>query len=586
MRQQLVKLREKMQEYGISAYIIPTTDFHGSEYVNDYFKCREYVSGFTGSAGTLLVTAEDAWLWTDGRYFIQAAAQLEGSGIRLMKMGEPGVSTIEEQLEAVLKEDDILAFDGRVIDNAFGQAMEKKYNIRYDLDLAGEIWTDRPEITPSQIYPLPYETTGETYTSKLSRVRKFMASSGADYHLITSLEDIAWLFNLRGSDVTYTPVFFAFALISQDFAFLYLMNEDFDCSILDGVDVHPYFNVFSDLERLPRGCIMIDERLVSYSLVKAIPQKLEIINTPNPCELMKALKNDKEIACTRNAHIKDGVAMVEFIHWLKTTMKFMSVLGNTGVASGMTEIAASDYLEICRRKQEGCNDLSFDTISGYGSNGAIVHYSATPETDKELAPEGFLLVDSGGQYSDGTTDITRTIALGPLTDKMKEDYTTVLRGHIDLAMAEFTPATRGAELDAIARKPLLERGMNYNHGTGHGVGHLLGVHEGPQTISPRGTDCTLSPGMITSNEPGFYLEGEYGIRLENEVLCVALPSGMYGFETLTFCPFDREAIVVDMLTEKELAWLNDYHAQVYKKLAPLLSEPVRQWLEAETGALR
>lgn len=582
MRQEIIQLREKMKEQGVDFYLVPTTDFHGSEYVHEYFKCREFLSGFTGSAGTLLVGINGAWLWTDGRYFLQAGMQLENSGIQLMKMGEPEVPTIEEHLEAVMEPGSVLGFDGRVVDSTMGQMYEEKYEIKWDLDLAGEIWNDRPQIIPSEIYALPPEVTGETAAQKLKRVRSYMHDNEVEYHLITNLEDIAWLFNLRGSDVLHTPVFYAYALISQDFAFLYLMNEDFKGGDLHDVDVRPYAQVFDDLKRLPRGSILLNEDIVSYALIRSIPSNIKTVNGINPCEIMKALKNDKEIQSTRNAHLKDGVAMVDFIHWLKSTMKFTSLLGvpglGAGIDTGMTEIAASDYLEICRRRQEGFIDLSFDTICGYGPDGAIVHYSATSESDRELKAEGFLLVDSGAHYRDGTTDITRTLALGVLTEKMKEDYTAVLKAHIAVALAEFAPGIKGVKIDEIARRPLAERGMDYNHGTGHGVGHLLSVHEGPQSISRRGERYGFFEGMITSNEPGYYLEGEYGIRLENEVLCVRKPNGMLGFETITFCPFEREAIVKEMLTDAELTWLNDYHAQVYDKLSPLLDENLRKWL--------
>ena len=582
MRQEILKLREKMKEQGVDFYIVPTTDYHGSEYVHEFFHCREFLSGFTGSAGDLLVGMDDAWLWTDGRYFIQAAMQLEGSGIKLMKYGEPGVPTLDEHLKEVVGQDKVVGFDGRVINCAVGRDLEANFNIRWNLDLVNGVWENRPQITPSEIYSLQMEVTGESSEQKLRRIRNYMKDNEVDYHLITSLEDIAWLFNLRGSDVKHTPVFYAYALISMDFTFLYLMNENFTGDIPEEVMIRPYSQVFEDLSKLPRGTIMVNEDLASYAIVKSVSSNVEVFNAINPSEIMKALKNDKEVESTRIAHLKDGAAMVEFIHWLKTTMKFTSMLGipgmGVGIDTGMTEIAASDYLEVCRRRQEGFMDLSFDTISGYGPNGAIVHYCATPETDRELKAEGFLLVDSGAHYKEGTTDITRTIALGVLTDRMKEDYTTVLKAHIAVARAEFAPGTMGAEIDKLARKPLLERKMNYNHGTGHGVGHLLSVHEGPQSISPRGSKYGFYEGMITSNEPGYYLEGEYGIRLENEVLCIRKPDGMLGFESITFCPFEREAILKEMLTEDELAWINDYHWQVYDKLSPMLDENLRRWL--------
>ncbi|MBR3756010.1 MAG: aminopeptidase P family protein [Firmicutes bacterium] len=568
MRKQLTNLRQIMTARNIDACLIPTTDFHNSEYVNDYFKSREFISGFTGSAGTLVITPKEAKLWTDGRYFLQAAAELNGTGIDLMKMGQPEVPTIQEYLESVLDDTSTLAFDGRVVDNATGSQYAEKFNVIYDVDLPGEIWPDRPEIVPSKIYPLSDEITGESAESKLKRIRRFMAEKHTDYHLISQLEDIAWLYNLRGNDIKHTPVFFAFALITAEEDRLYVLDDSFKGGL-------PYLQIFEDLSKLPAGTMLLNKEAASYALCKAIPEAVQIIDHENPCTLMKALKNQTEISATKNAHLKDGAAMVEFLYWLK----------NHPDKSHLTEIAAADYLASCRAKQEGFQDLSFATISGYGENGAIVHYDPTPETDKKLHPEGFLLVDSGGQYTDGTTDITRTIALGPLSEEMKQHYTAVLKGHIALARAKFATGTTGAQLDPLARKPLQDLGLNYNHGTGHGVGHLLSVHEGPQTISPRGTKFAIQPGMITSNEPGVYMEGSHGIRLENEILCVENTDGQLEFETITFCPFDCDAILADQLTEDERNWINDYHAKVYDKIAPLISVESKNWLYEATKKL-
>ena len=574
MRQQLINLRQKMQQNQIDAYLIPTTDYHGSEYVNDYFKCRKYISGFSGSAGTLIITMGEAWLWTDGRYFLQAAKQLEGTGIDLMKMGQPDVPTISEYLEATLTREDCLGFDGRVVDCEMGRQLAEKFKVRWDIDLVGEIWTDRPTLDGSEIYAIPESVTGESASSKLSRVRRYMAEKGADYHLITKMEEIAWLFKLRGNDVANTPIYFSFALIEQERASLYVLDDSADLAI-DGIEFFPYLQIFEDLRKLQKGRILLDEEIASYAITAAIPDSVEIISDSDPAELMKALKNPVEIAATKNAHIKDGVAMVNFLYWLKKTIGRVP----------MSEISAADYLENCRRSQKGWFDLSFGTISGYAGNGAIIHYDPTPETDKELRPEGFLLVDSGGQYEDGTTDITRTIALGPITDVMKAHYTAVLRCNIDLAMAKFSAGTTGAQLDEIARKPLKDMGLDYNHGTGHGVGHILSCHEGPQIISPKGTRCPLYPGMITSDEPGVYIEGEYGIRLENELLCVELSDASYAFETITLCPFDREAILPDRLTDEELEYLNNYHKKVQETLTPLVSKEIAEWLAEQTAPI-
>ena len=573
MKQEITALRSEMKKHGIDAYIVPTTDYHGSEYINDYFKCREFLSGFTGSAGTLVVTADEAGLWTDGRYFLQAGNQLAGSGIELMKMGEPGVPAIEEYLDKTMKKGMVLGFDGRVIDATFGKELARKYELKFKEDLTDLIWSDRPEIRPSEIYPISLDVTGETTESKLARIRRVMKEEGADYHLITTLNDVAWIYNLRADDVENTPVFYGYTLITKDSAKLYVMDSHLKSA--DCAEVLPYNQVEKDIEALQGGSIMIDEASVNYTILQAVPDSVKIINRPNPSELMKAVKNEVEIKSTKHAHLKDGIAVVNFLYWLKK---------NVGKIP-MTEISAADYLHDCRAAQDGFHDLSFETISGYGPNGAIIHYAPTPETNAVIKPEGFLLVDSGGQYCDGTTDITRTIVLGPVTEEMKKHYTAVLRCHLKLAMAEFTPETLCTEIDEMTRGPLHEMGLNYNHGTGHGVGHLLSVHEGPQTISPRGGKCTMVPGMITSNEPGLYLEGKYGIRIETETLCVEKAPGVYGLETLTLAPYDRDAINTADLTAEELAWINAYHKHVRETLTPYLDADVAEWLKEVTEEL-
>ena len=460
------------------------------------------------------------------------------------------------------------------MDYAFGRELEKTAKVNFELDLVCDIWKDRPALSPSRIYSLPESVTGESAESKLERVRSSMRQQGADYHLITSLEDIAWLLNLRGRDVENTPVFFSFALINADCARLYVMDKSFEGA--DDWEVLPYFQIFKDIKKLPAGSILLDEGIVSYALIKSLPEDVKIINSSNPAELMKSLKNDTELAATENAHLKDGAAMVNFIRWLKQNIERETI----------TEISAADRLEKFRMEQEGCYDLSFSTIAGYMENGAVIHYSATEETNKTLKPEGFLLVDSGGQYEDGTTDITRTIALGPLTEKMKQHYTAVLRSHIKLAMAAFPPGTTGGQLDELARRPLTDLGLDYNHGTGHGVGHLLSVHEGPHSISQKsGSHLPIYPGSITSDEPGVYLEGKYGIRLENEIQCVELPQGSFGFIPITYCPFEKEAILPELLKPMELSWLNEYHRDVYAKIAPRVSAETAEWLKEATAPI-
>ena len=568
MRKQISDLREKMREHNIDAYLIQTNDFHGSEYMNDYFKCREFMSGFTGSAGTMIVTMDAACLWTDGRYFLQAATQLNGSGITLMKSGEPEVPTITEYLQQTLTTDRTLGFDGRV--TSISPEIENICRICSQYDLVGEIWPDRPAIRPSRIYQLDSSVTGKSADSKMGTLRSFMQQKGYDYFLTTNLEEIAWLYNLRGNDIPHTPVFFSFLLVTPDEDRLYVLNSNYKER-----NTYPYTQFFKDIKELPSGKLLLKKDAVNYAVLKSIPGHVEVISQTSPLALMKCRKNETEITCTKKAHIKDGAAMAEFLCWLKSN------IGKTEI----TEISASDYLEKCRCMQDGCFDLSFDTISGYAENGAIIHYSVTPETNKTLKPEGFLLVDSGGQYMYGTTDITRTIALGPLTDEMKKHYTAVLKGHIALASARFGKGTTGADLDKLARKPVNDIGHNYNHGTGHGIGHILSCHEGPQTISPRGAGVPILPRMICSNEPGIYIEGSHGIRLENEILCIEAADGMYEFETITFCPFDRDAVIKENLTEDELDWLNEYHFQVYKRISPHISDGTKKWLREATKPL-
>ncbi len=581
MRVELEALRKRMREAGVDLYIIPTTDYHGSEYVNDYFKCREYVSGFTGSAGTLVVEQDFAGLWTDGRYFLQAQQQLEGSGITLMKMGIDGVPDIMEYIESRSSLTTI-GFDGRIVSHVMGKQIEEvcghHVSMIYELDLVGDIWTDRPEIIPSQIYEIPLEVTGETTASKLDRLRAEMGE--ADLLLVSRLEDIAWIYNLRGRDVEHTPVFYAFALISKEEDILYVMDDSYikrRASSADGsakTAVRQYAEVFEDLRQLADCTIMLDKDSVSYTLAESLQDSVTRIFCKSPAEKLKAVKNSMEIKATKNAHIRDGAAMAEFLYWLKNSV-------STGQ---VTEISLADHLESCRRGR-GAYDLSFDTIAGYEEHGAIIHYSATESSSALLKPEGFVLIDSGGQYDDGTTDITRTVALGPVSSDRKKVYTAVLKAHVDLAMAVFNEDTTGADLDIIARKPLRELGLDFNHGTGHGVGHMLSVHEGPNTISPRAAGCHIVPGMITSDEPGVYLEGRYGIRTENEILCIE-KDGKYAFEMITFCPYERDAIDVSMLTEAEIKYVDDYHRKVYETLSPLLDDDVSEWLKEQCRGLR
>lgn len=572
MKQEITRLRAAMKARGLDGYLVPTTDFHGSEYVNDYFKCRQYLSGFTGSNGTLLITEDDARLWTDSRYFIQAAKQLAGTGISMMQCQQPGVPEIEDYLPTIAGEGFKLGFDGRIVSFQNGEKYAASCEVIYDLDLVDEIWDDRPAIKASKIYTLPDAVTGETADSKLSRVQAALAAEGMDYHLLTSLEDIAWLFNLRGDDVADTPVFFAFALLTPKDARLYILDETFDPALVPaGVTVLPYLQIFEDLKTLSRGKCLLNKRLVSYALMLSIPETVEVIHGAGPIELMKAIKNPSEIAATKFAHIQDGAAMVNFIYWLKKNVGKMEI----------TEVSASEYLKQCRFDQKGLIELSFETMAGYGINAASIHYDTTLGHPCYLKEEGFLLVDSGGQYIDGgTTDITRTISLGALSREMQTHYTLVLQAYLALEHAQFTAETTGRELDQLPREKVKAAGPCYQYDTGHGVGHILSVHEGPRMIGP--TDNHILPGMITSNEPGIYIEGSHGVRIESELLCVENPDGSRNFECITMCPLDRAAILPELLTEEELTWVNAYHREVYQKLAPLLTEEVRSWLAEET----
>lgn len=592
MKRELELLREKMRETGVDACLIPTSDFHGSEYVGDYFKCREYISGFTGSAGTLVVTLDEAGLWTDGRYFLQAAKQLEGSGIMLRKERQPGVPAIEEYLKQTLKKGETLGFDGRCIMQDSAEKLITQLNaqgvaVRTDIDLTGAVWKNRPELSAQPVWPLPVEYAGESSESKIKRVREFLVEKKADYFLLTSLEDIAWLLNMRGNDVESTPVILSYLLLGEKKLTWYVQEKCLSEKIkilldMQGIKAAPYAQIYEDVKKLPEDAsIYYDKSAVNTALVSSLPEKVKKIEGVNPTFLFKAKKNPVEVENERNAHIKDGVAVTKFIYWLK------SQIGKTKI----TEISAAEQLEQFRNTQEHYVEPSFAPIIAYKEHGAIVHYSATKESDVELKPERFVLADTGGHYLEGTTDITRTIALGSLTQEEKEMYTTVLKGHIQLEMARFLQGCSGQSLDVLARTPLWEKGLDYNHGTGHGVGYLLSVHEGPNSFRYRPSvngrnDCVFEEGMITSDEPGIYLEGKFGIRLENMIVCQKDMENDYGsflcFDALTLVPFERSAIIAEELSTKEKEWLNKYHQKVFETIAPYLTEEEAGWLREET----
>ena len=592
MKRELELLREKMRETGVDACLIPTSDFHGSEYVGDYFKCREYISGFTGSAGTLVVTLDEAGLWTDGRYFLQAAKQLEGSGIMLRKERQPGVPAIEEYLKQTLKRGETLGFDGRCIMQDSAEKLITQLNaqgvaVRTDIDLTGAVWKNRPELSAQPVWPLPVEYAGESSESKIKRVREFLVEKKADYFLLTSLEDIAWLLNMRGNDVESTPVILSYLLLGERKLTWYVQEKCLSEKIkilldMQGIKAAPYAQIYEDVKKLPEDAsIYYDKSAVNTALVSSLPEKVKKIEGVNPTFLFKAKKNPVEVENERNAHIKDGVAVTKFIYWLK------SQIGKTKI----TEISAAEQLEQFRNTQEHYVEPSFAPIIAYKEHGAIVHYSATKESDVELKPESCVLADTGGHYLEGTTDITRTIALGSLTQEEKEMYTTVLKGHIQLEMARFLQGCSGQSLDVLARTPLWEKGLDYNHGTGHGVGYLLSVHEGPNSFRYRPSvngrnDCVFEEGMITSDEPGIYLEGKFGIRLENMIVCQKDMENDYGsflcFDALTLVPFERSAIIAEELSTKEKEWLNKYHQKVFETIAPYLTEEEAGWLREET----
>ncbi len=595
IKERLEKLRSRMRENNIHYYIIPTNDYHLSEYVGEYFGARKYMSGFTGSAGVLLVGLDQAGLWTDGRYYIQAERQLEGSTITLFKQGSEGVPSMEDYLKSILKDGENVGFDGRVIPAKMGCGLEAFVNSRggqviYDKDLVGEIWEDRPELSMEPAFLLDEKYAGESAASKLARVREQMAQKGAHVHVLTSLDDIAWLLNIRGNDVACNPVVLSYAAVTADQVYLFAHAQKFDCAMKDyfsknGVCMMPYNDIYEWLKAVPaKTCVMYNKEKINYAIYKNISADCPVVDCENPTLLMKAVKNDTEIENLIRAHIKDGVAFTKFMYWLKT---------NAGKIP-MTEISASDYLEQCRRGQDGFIELSFDTICAYKSNAAMMHYSAHGDQNATLEPEGLLLVDSGGQYYEGTTDITRTMALGPVSDEIKKHYTAVLKGMLNLANANFLYGCIGLNLDILARGPMWDMGIDYRCGTGHGVGYLLNVHEAPngfrwKRVPERDDAAVLEEGMVTTDEPGVYIEGSHGIRIENELVCRKGEKNEYGqfmhFETITYAPIDLDVIDTKYMTAVDLDRLNSYHKMVYDTISGYLTEEEREWLKVYTRPL-
>ena len=585
-------LRAEMQKRNIDMYIVPTSDFHESEYVGDYFKARKYITGFTGSAGTAVITKDAAGLWADGRYFIQAEQQLAGSPITLYRMGEEGVPTVKEYVEQNLKEGGCLGFDGRVINAKDGEDYEKtaagrQGTVYADEDLVGVIWEGRPELPKNPVFVLEGKYAGESTESKLKRLREKMAEKKAGIHILTSLYDIAWLFNIRGGDISHVPVVLSFAAITDQDCIWFIHEEVLDQNLQQycreqHITILPYGDIYRYAEEIPENAsVLLDKNIVNYRIFHNLAPKVNVVHGENPTELMKAVKNETELSNIRNAHVKDGVAFTKFMYWLKTNIGKIEI----------TEISASDYLEGLRKEQELFVDLSFDTISAYGANAAMMHYTATPESNAVLKPQGFLLVDSGGHYLDGSTDITRTMALGYLTEEEKFHFTTVCRSNLNLAAAKFLHGCRGLNLDILSRGPLWNLGLDYKCGTGHGIGYLLNVHEGPngfrwKIVPERGDSCVLEEGMVTTDEPGVYLEGKYGIRTENELICKKAEKNEYGqfmeFETITYAPIDLDAILPEEMTATERNLLNQYHKMVYEKISPFLEKEEQEWLKTYT----
>lgn len=590
----LEKLRSLMKAENMDYYVIPTDDFHGSEYVGDYFKTRAWISGFSGSAGTLVVGTTFAGLWTDGRYFLQAAQELEETGIELMKMGEEGVPTITEYLKNNMKAGMTLGFDGRCVSAGFVENLKEalgtvEIKIAYEKDLADEIWEDRPALSKKPAWFLADEECGATAKEKIAVIRAEMKKKGAESLLLTSLDDVAWLLNMRGNDIQYNPTVLSFCFITEKEVRLFIqkgsLNEEQENKlVMNDICLDEYLNVYEYMKTLPVKNVWLNDQKTSYAILENIPKEVALIKGMTPVAYTKCLKNAKEQENMRKAHIKDGVAMTKFMYWLKK---------NVGKVE-MTEISAAEQAKAFRQEQEGFVEESFETICGYGPHGAIIHYGATEESNVNILPEGLLLVDSGGQYMEGTTDITRTFALGELDEQAKRHFTMVLRGNLNLGAAKFKEGCTGENLDLLARAPFWEEGLDYNHGTGHGVGFVLNVHEAPGRIMWKkregyGENEALAEGMIISNEPGFYLEGQYGIRLENLILCKKAEKTEYGqflnFEDLTLVPFDLDAVDVSLLDCKEKQLLNDYHSRVYTEISPYMTEEENEWLREATRAV-
>lgn len=586
-------LRQLMEEKDIDVYVVPTADYHQSEYVGEHFKVRAFLTGFTGSQGTAVFTKSEAGMWTDGRYFIQAAHQLEGTGILLRKMGETGVPTVTEYIKEVLPQNGIIGFDGRTVGAEEGQtyadiAKDKGGRVIYDCDLAGMLWENRPPLSEKKAFALDIKYAGETVDSKLARVRAAMKEAGAAVHIITSLDDTGWLLNVRGDDVEYFPLLLSYTIVRMDRVDLYADERKFSSEIKEEfkknhICIHPYNDIYEAVKAFgSEDSVLIDPKRVNYALYNNLPKTVKIIRKENPTILMKAIKNEVEVANIRKAQIKDSVAHVKFMYWLKHHVGKMQI----------TEMSASEKLDEFRSQQEHFLWPSFEPICAYKEHGAIVHYTCSPETNVELKQEGMLLTDTGGHYYEGTTDVTRTTVLGRLSQIEKEHFTAVAVSMLNLADVKFLYGCAGTSLDYVAREPFWRQNLNFNHGTGHGVGYLGNIHEPPIGFRWQFRPNDIPPfeeNMIITDEPGIYIEGSHGIRTENELLVRKGVKNEYGqfmyFEHITFVPIDLDAINPELMTEKEKTLLNDYHKKVYQLIAPHLTEEEEKWLKEYTRAI-
>lgn len=589
----ITALRAIMKREGIDNYYIPTADFHESEYVVEYFKARKFITGFTGSAGVAVIGQEEAWLWTDGRYFIQAAAQIEGSGFGLMKMGQEGVPTVMQYLGEKLQEGQCIGFDARVVNTndakEFAKIAAKKHgSLKTDNDLLDEVWTDRPALVHQPADVLKDEFNGEATASKLARVREQMEKEEAQYHIISTLDDIAWILNVRGNDIPHVPVVLSFLVIGKEDAMWFVEENALSDAVKEmaaecGITIRPYEDVYAYAATIPENStVLLDKRKVNYRITNALSETVHIVSKANPSQLMKAIKNEIELENTRKAHLLDGIAVTKFMYWLKK---------NVGKIP-MDEVSVSDYLQSLREQMEGYRDISFDTIAGYNANAAMMHYKAEPYTAAKLEPQGMLLVDSGGHYDTGTTDITRTFVLGPISDIQKKHFTMVVKSNLNLANVKFLYGCNGISLDVICREPIWKENLDYQCGTGHGVGYLLNVHEGPNSFRWQyrpGFDNPFEAGMITTDEPGIYLQDQYGIRTENELICFKGEKNQYGqfmgFENITYVPIDLDGIDKQYLSAEDVKQLNDYHKMVYEKISPYMTPEENEWLKEYTRAI-